>query len=147
MIKKKKRRKKNCKNCMRMVLVLGEGYTFFSSYSQHNDKPITSSEIFIIGDQVCFHKMNAQIKPFTLFCVKKFLVRADDLIQLRECGRGAYGVVYAMKHRETGTIMAVKVLTMQCYIYTYIFHMHVCVVYMHHWSYLIRLCQKYIASY
>ena len=41
--------------------------------------------------------------------VKQFTVRADDLIQLKECGRGAYGVVYAMKHQETGTIMAVKV--------------------------------------
>ena len=44
--------------------------------------------------------------------VKEFTVKADDLIQLKECGRGAYGVVYAMKHQETGTIMAVKV----CYI-------------------------------
>lgn len=37
------------------------------------------------------------------------MVKADDLIQLKERGRGAYGVVYEMQHRETGTIMAVKV--------------------------------------
>lgn len=38
-------------------------------------------------------------------------MKADDLIQLKERGRGAYGVVYEMKHYETGTIMAVKVLS------------------------------------
>ena len=43
-------------------------------------------------------------------CVKRFEVRADDLIQLKERGRGAYGVVYEKRHQETGTIMAVKVL-------------------------------------
>ncbi len=39
------------------------------------------------------------------------LVRALDLEILEELGRGAYGVVEKMRHRETGTIMAVKVLT------------------------------------
>ena len=38
-------------------------------------------------------------------------MKADDLIPLKERGRGAYGVVYEMKHFETGTIMAVKVLS------------------------------------
>uniref|UniRef100_A0A914WX40 mitogen-activated protein kinase kinase n=1 Tax=Plectus sambesii TaxID=2011161 RepID=A0A914WX40_9BILA len=36
------------------------------------------------------------------------LVRAQDLEKLEELGRGAYGVVEKMRHRETGTIMAVK---------------------------------------
>lgn len=39
-------------------------------------------------------------------------MKADDLIQLKERGRGAFGVVYEMRHQETGTIMAVKVLLM-----------------------------------
>ena len=55
--------------------------------------------------------------------IKKFEVKADDLIQLKERGRGAYGVVYEMQHRESGTIMAVKVpMATQ---YTLIFHMYV----------------------
>ena len=46
----------------------------------------------------------------TLCVCQRFEVKADDLIQLKERGRGAYGVVYEMRHQETGTIMAVKVL-------------------------------------
>ena len=38
------------------------------------------------------------------------------MIQLKERGRGAYGVVYEMQHQETGTIMAVKVPTVQCHL-------------------------------
>jgi len=34
---------------------------------------------------------------------------AGDLESLEELGRGAYGVVEKMKHRPSGTIMAVKV--------------------------------------
>lgn len=37
-----------------------------------------------------------------------FEVDADDLEPICELGRGAYGVVEKMKHRSTGTIMAVK---------------------------------------
>jgi len=36
-------------------------------------------------------------------------VKASDLIPLKERGRGAFGVVYEMQHRDSGTIMAVKV--------------------------------------
>ena len=105
--RKKKRQKQKCK--IWCLCYKRESQFVLSSYSQHNDKPITSSEIFIIGDQVCFHKTDTQSFLHYSLRVKKFLVRADDLMQLKECGRGAYGVVYAMKHRETGTIMAVKV--------------------------------------
>jgi len=35
-------------------------------------------------------------------------VRAQDLVRLKELGRGAYGVVETMLHRASGTIMAVK---------------------------------------
>ena len=47
-------------------------------------------------------------------------MKADDLIQLKERGRGAYGVVYEMQHRETGTIMAVKVLMIGCHVCIFI---------------------------
>lgn len=40
-----------------------------------------------------------------------FEVEADDLEPLCELGRGAYGVVEKMKHRTTGTVMAVKRIT------------------------------------
>jgi len=39
---------------------------------------------------------------------KTFVVAADDLEAISELGRGAYGVVEKMRHRITGTVMAVK---------------------------------------
>ncbi|KAG5832689.1 hypothetical protein ANANG_G00293810, partial [Anguilla anguilla] len=39
---------------------------------------------------------------------KNFVVKADDLEQIAELGRGAYGVVDQMKHVPSGLIMAVK---------------------------------------
>jgi len=42
---------------------------------------------------------------------QKFDVEADDLESLCVLGRGAYGVVEKMKHRQTGTILAVKRIT------------------------------------
>jgi mitogen-activated protein kinase kinase 3 len=41
---------------------------------------------------------------------KTFEVDADDLEMLSTLGRGAYGVVDKMKHKQSGTIMAVKVI-------------------------------------
>lgn len=38
-----------------------------------------------------------------------FEVEADDLETLGLLGQGAYGIVEKMKHKNTGTIMAVKV--------------------------------------
>ncbi|XP_023813294.1 dual specificity mitogen-activated protein kinase kinase 6 [Oryzias latipes] len=39
---------------------------------------------------------------------QNFVVKADDLEQIEELGRGAYGVVDKMKHVPTNVIMAVK---------------------------------------
>ncbi|PWA17633.1 hypothetical protein CCH79_00008367 [Gambusia affinis] len=39
---------------------------------------------------------------------QNFVVEADDLEQIEELGRGAYGVVDKMKHVPSGVIMAVK---------------------------------------
>uniref|UniRef100_A0A8C9VLG0 mitogen-activated protein kinase kinase n=1 Tax=Scleropages formosus TaxID=113540 RepID=A0A8C9VLG0_SCLFO len=39
---------------------------------------------------------------------KNFVVKADDLEQIGELGRGAYGVVDKMRHVPSGVIMAVK---------------------------------------
>ena len=44
-----------------------------------------------------------------LFLEQNFEVKADDLEQIAELGRGAYGVVYKMRHVPSGLIMAVKV--------------------------------------
>lgn len=41
---------------------------------------------------------------------KTFIVEADDLETLCVLGRGAYGIVDKMRHKQSGTIMAVKVL-------------------------------------
>lgn len=40
---------------------------------------------------------------------KTFVVEADDLETICILGRGAYGVVDKMRHKQSGTIMAVKV--------------------------------------
>lgn len=40
---------------------------------------------------------------------QNFVVKADDLEQIAELGRGAYGVVDKMRHVPSGVIMAVKV--------------------------------------
>ncbi|KAF7384878.1 hypothetical protein HZH66_011964 [Vespula vulgaris] len=42
---------------------------------------------------------------------KTFVVEADDLETLCILGRGAYGVVDKMRHKQSGTIMAVKRIT------------------------------------
>jgi mitogen-activated protein kinase kinase 3 len=41
---------------------------------------------------------------------KTFSIEADDLESLCVLGRGAYGVVEKVKHKQTGTILAVKVI-------------------------------------
>lgn len=41
--------------------------------------------------------------------LQNFEVKADDLEQICELGRGAYGVVDKMRHVPSGLIMAVKV--------------------------------------
>lgn len=41
--------------------------------------------------------------------LQNFEVKADDLEQISELGRGAYGVVDKMRHVPSGLIMAVKV--------------------------------------
>lgn len=40
-----------------------------------------------------------------------FDVAADDLEKICDLGRGAYGIVEKMKHRQSGTILAVKRIT------------------------------------
>ena len=42
-------------------------------------------------------------------CGQEFEVRAEDLENQGELGRGAYGAVYKMYHQSSQTIMAVKV--------------------------------------
>lgn len=42
---------------------------------------------------------------------KVVIVEADDLVKICDLGRGAYGVVEKMCHRQTDTVMAVKRIT------------------------------------
>lgn len=46
----------------------------------------------------------------SLLFPKNFEVEADDLVTISELGRGAYGVVEKVRHAQSGTIMAVKVI-------------------------------------
>lgn len=39
------------------------------------------------------------------------MVEADDLEKICDLGHGAYGIVEKMRHRQTGTVMAVKRIT------------------------------------
>lgn len=48
-----------------------------------------------------------------------FEVEADDLETLGLLGQGAYGIVEKMKHKNTGTIMAVKVMKL---LFSHILH-------------------------
>lgn len=52
----------------------------------------------------------AFLPPSPLLSLEQnFEVKADDLEQIAELGRGAYGVVDKMRHVPSGLIMAVKV--------------------------------------
>lgn len=51
---------------------------------------------------------------------KTFVVEADDLETICILGRGAYGIVDKVRHKQSGTIMAVKVMYMYIIIYIYI---------------------------
>lgn len=42
---------------------------------------------------------------------RTFVVEADDLEKICDLGRGAYGIVEKMRHRQTATVMAVKRIT------------------------------------
>ncbi|XP_055383105.1 dual specificity mitogen-activated protein kinase kinase 6 [Condylostylus longicornis] len=42
---------------------------------------------------------------------KTFEAEADELEKIQDLGRGAYGIVEKMRHRESGTVMAVKRIT------------------------------------
>ncbi|KAL1489133.1 hypothetical protein ABEB36_014076 [Hypothenemus hampei] len=42
---------------------------------------------------------------------KTFVVEADDLEKICDLGKGAYGIVEKMRHKPSGTIMAVKRIT------------------------------------
>jgi hypothetical protein len=42
---------------------------------------------------------------------RTFELLADDLEKISDLGRGAYGFVEKMRHRKTGTVMAVKRIT------------------------------------
>lgn len=42
---------------------------------------------------------------------RTFVVEADDLEKICDLGHGAYGIVEKMRHRQTGTVMAVKRIT------------------------------------
>lgn len=76
-------------------------------------RDLDSKACVTIGDQVSLHIADA----CSVFCkasitsasVQNFVVKADDLEQIEELGRGAYGVVDKMKHVPTNVIMAVKV--------------------------------------
>lgn len=54
---------------------------------------------------VCYVSVNLTSAPSR----QNFVVKADDLEQIAELGRGAYGVVDKMRHVPSGVIMAVKV--------------------------------------
>ena len=56
-----------------------------------------------------WHKNGVFLLKF-LFCfLQDYQCSTDDLVEICELGRGAYGVVEKMRHRQTNIEMAVKV--------------------------------------
>ena len=63
-----------------------------------------------VMEQISF-VFKSQIDSFSLpkFVFEGFEIEADDLELQCVLGRGAYGVVEKVKHKSTGTVLAVKV--------------------------------------
>lgn len=61
----------------------------------------------------CFDSAPANLDSSALISLngQQVTVGADELETLQELGRGAYGIVEKMRHRPTGTLMAVKRIT------------------------------------
>lgn len=62
-----------------------------------------------ISDVSVFHPLSSPSRLWFFGPEQNFEVKADDLEQIGELGRGAYGVVDKMRHVPSGLIMAVKV--------------------------------------
>uniref|UniRef100_A0A8C7UTJ5 mitogen-activated protein kinase kinase n=1 Tax=Oncorhynchus mykiss TaxID=8022 RepID=A0A8C7UTJ5_ONCMY len=60
------------------------------------------------GGKTILHAIYLDSKACVTIGEKNFVVKADDLEQIGELGRGAYGVVDKMRHMPSGLIMAVK---------------------------------------
>lgn len=72
-----------------------------------NQSPDFVRTISIYNLSVCIHFSSDLV--VLLRPEQNFEVKADDLEQICELGRGAYGVVDKMNHVPSGLIMAVKV--------------------------------------
>lgn len=53
--------------------------------------------------------VNLDDKCMMTFDGVQYEVRAEDLIKIKELGRGGYGVVETMRHPPSNTVIAVKV--------------------------------------
>ena len=49
--------------------------------------------------------------------IQDYQCSTDDLIEICELGRGAYGVVEKMRHKQTDIEMAVKVKEISCILF------------------------------
>lgn len=67
------------------------------------------ANVFLCNVPVLFFFFYLYMNITSPSSVQNFVVKADDLEQIAELGRGAYGVVDKMKHVPSGVIMAVKV--------------------------------------
>uniref|UniRef100_A0A7N6A7V8 mitogen-activated protein kinase kinase n=1 Tax=Anabas testudineus TaxID=64144 RepID=A0A7N6A7V8_ANATE len=95
-----------------------EGKVFCASPPPHQSKGEMSQPkggrkkpLLKISKEVFDQPPAAVTRPVLCCCVcpeQNFEVKADDLEQICELGRGAYGVVDKMKHVPSGLIMAVK---------------------------------------
>ncbi|MFT7798013.1 dual specificity mitogen-activated protein kinase kinase 6-like [Arapaima gigas] len=97
-----------------------DGKVFCASPPAHSSKKEASASkggknietILRSYDQLCLSNHRPPRDLDSKACVtigeKNFVVKADDLEQICELGRGAYGVVDKMRHVPSGVIMAVK---------------------------------------
>lgn len=85
----------------------------YPSNGVHN---IDASKFMFIGLRVCvrlYRTAPANLDKRTTITIddRTFVVEADDLEKICDLGHGAYGIVEKMRHRQTGTVMAVKRIT------------------------------------
>ncbi|MGH0146603.1 UNVERIFIED_CONTAM: hypothetical protein FKN15_022921 [Acipenser sinensis] len=81
----------------------------FSSKGKKKNKKLTlPKEVFEQPSATAAPPRDLDSKACVTIGEKNFEMKADDLEQISELGRGAYGVVDKMRHVPSGLIMAVK---------------------------------------
>ena len=85
--------------------------TVFLCKQRHQEQNLDQSQVSLSSsdDEVPIIPRDLDSRTTITINDQTFDIEADDLEAICVLGRGAYGVVEKMKHKQTGTIIAVKV--------------------------------------